>query len=168
MPKSATSRKTNPLIGDSRRSRLIITGELIHHRPVVHRPVQFPFVCFSVGRQILTKRVGADDDIADADVEDITSLYKNSEGISRHQKRGVGCFGSPFSNHLNFIHLYFVSLLTSSIGLIAALCNIITPDPHWLSFVSLIFILVSGTYGEPLTRDLSRDLTRDIMHFPGE
>jgi len=26
---------------------------------------------------------------------------------------------------------------------------------------------MSGTYGEPLTRDLSRDLTRDIMHFPG-
>merc|ERR1712071_708181 len=31
---------------------------------------------YSVGRQILTKRVGADDDVADADVEDITGLYK--------------------------------------------------------------------------------------------
>jgi transglutaminase 1 len=39
---------------------------------------------YRVGRQILTKRAGADDDTADADVEDITSLYKNPEaqGVS--------------------------------------------------------------------------------------
>ena len=61
----------------------------------------------SVGRQILTKRAGADDDIADADVEDITSLYKSSENISRHQKQGDGCFTSPFSNH--FSTLSFIS-----------------------------------------------------------
>ena len=54
----------------------------------------------SVGRQILTKRAGADDDIADADVEDITSLYKSSENISRHQKQGDGCYSPPYSKHL--------------------------------------------------------------------
>ena len=62
---------------------------------------------FSVGRQILTKRVGADDDVADADVEDITGLYKNSEGISRHQNRDDGCFSSSFSNNFYFIPLFF-------------------------------------------------------------
>jgi len=54
---------------------------------------------YSVGRQILTKRVGADDDVADADVEDITGLYKNSEGISRHQNRDDGCFSSSFMSN---------------------------------------------------------------------
>ena len=66
------------------------------------------FIC-SVGRQILTKRVGADDEVADADAEDITGLYKNSEGISRHKKRGDGCFGSPFSNQFFFFHFFFIS-----------------------------------------------------------
>lgn len=42
---------------------------------------------YFVGRQILTKRPGADDDVGDADVEDVTSLYKNPESISRHQKQ---------------------------------------------------------------------------------
>lgn len=56
--------------------------------------------CFySVGRQILTKRAGADDDVADTDMEDITGLYKNPEGLARHQqqKQGDGCFNSLFS-----------------------------------------------------------------------
>jgi len=34
---------------------------------------------YRVGRQVLTKRIGADDDMGDADVEDITSLYKSSD-----------------------------------------------------------------------------------------
>ncbi len=37
---------------------------------------------------ILTKRPGADDDVSDADAEDITSLYKNPDGMSRYQKQG--------------------------------------------------------------------------------
>ena len=65
----------------------------------------FEYFLFSVGRQVLTKRVGADDDVADADVEDITSLYKNSEGTARHQKQGEGCFSSPFSNY--FINIFY-------------------------------------------------------------
>jgi transglutaminase 1 len=52
---------------------------------------------YRVGRQILTKRAGADDDTADADVEDITGLYKNPEGITRQQKQGDGCFNSLFT-----------------------------------------------------------------------
>ena len=51
----------------------------------------------SVGRQILTKRVGADDDVADGDAEDITVLYKNPEGIARQAKMGDG-LKSYFSN----------------------------------------------------------------------
>jgi len=43
---------------------------------------------YRVGRQVLTKRVGADDDIADADAEDITSLYKSSEGQSNSSSFG--------------------------------------------------------------------------------
>ena len=62
---------------------------------------------FSVGRQVLTKRVGADDDIADADAEDITSLYKSSEGIFHQQKQGDGCLSPPYSNQCLFIYLYF-------------------------------------------------------------
>jgi transglutaminase 1 len=46
---------------------------------------------------ILTKRPGADDDVSDADAEDITSLYKNPDGMSRYQKHGDGCFNSHFS-----------------------------------------------------------------------
>ena len=65
---------------------------------------------FSVGRQILTKRAGADDDIADADAEDITSLYKNSDNVSR-QKQGDGGFTSPFCNQL----LLLSSLLKRSL-----------------------------------------------------
>lgn len=77
------------------------------------------FIC-SVGRQILTKRVGADDDVADADAEDITGLYKNSEGISRHKKRGDGCFGSPFSNQFFFFHFFLFRLHIALIGLITS------------------------------------------------
>jgi transglutaminase 1 len=47
---------------------------------------------------ILTKRPGADDDVSDADAEDISSLYKNPDGMSRYQKQGDGCFNSLFSN----------------------------------------------------------------------
>lgn len=53
---------------------------------------------YMVGRQILTKRAGADDDVADSDMEDITALYKNPEGLARHQnKSGDGCFNSLFN-----------------------------------------------------------------------
>ena len=57
-----------------------------------------------MGRQILTKRAGADDDVADADVEDITSLYKNVEGVVTRptKQQADGCFNSLFSNSLNF------------------------------------------------------------------
>jgi hypothetical protein len=58
--------------------------------------VKFTFFS-SVGRMILTKRPGADDDVSDADAEDITSLYKNPDGMSRYQKQGDGCFNSHFS-----------------------------------------------------------------------
>ena len=53
-----------------------------------------------MGRQILTKRAGADDDVADADVEDITSLYKNVEGVVTRptKQQADGCFNSLFSN----------------------------------------------------------------------
>lgn len=54
---------------------------------------------YSVGRQILTKRAGADDDVADADVEDITSLYKNVEGVVTRptKQQADGCFNSLFT-----------------------------------------------------------------------
>lgn len=41
-------------------------------------------VCSRVGRQILTKRAGQDDDVGDADMEDITSLYKQHVEQGRH------------------------------------------------------------------------------------
>ncbi|XP_046646771.1 hemocyte protein-glutamine gamma-glutamyltransferase-like [Daphnia pulicaria] len=50
---------------------------------------------YQVGRMILTKRPGADDDVSDADAEDITSLYKNPDGMSRYQKQG------DFNYHFN-------------------------------------------------------------------
>ena len=53
----------------------------------------------SVGRQILTKRAGADDDVADGDTEDITTLYKTpGEGIARHSKMGDASFNSHYGN----------------------------------------------------------------------
>ena len=55
----------------------------------------------SVGRMILTKRPGADDDVSDADAEDITSLYKNPDGMSRYQNKSD--FNYHFSNTLEFI-----------------------------------------------------------------
>lgn len=58
------------------------------------------WVLSSVGRQVLTKRSGADDDIGDNDIEDITSLYKSSEGMSRYQKQSDGCFNSFFSTRI--------------------------------------------------------------------
>lgn len=64
----------------------------------------------SVGRQILTKRPGADDDVSDGDAEDITSLYKNPEALSRQQKQGEGCFNTLFSNRDS---LLFHNLLVS-------------------------------------------------------
>jgi len=39
---------------------------------------------YQVGRQILTKRAGQDDDVGDADMEDITSLYKQHVEQGRH------------------------------------------------------------------------------------
>jgi hypothetical protein len=39
------------------------------------------FVFYSVGRKIVTKRHDKDDDEGDSDMEDITSQYKNPEGI---------------------------------------------------------------------------------------
>ena len=59
---------------------------------------------FRVGRMILTKRPGADDDVSDADAEDITSLYKNPDGMSRYQKQGD--FNYHFSNRLKFISIF--------------------------------------------------------------
>lgn len=56
---------------------------------------------FRVGRMILTKRPGADDDVSDADAEDITSLYKNPDGMSRYQNKSD--FNYHFSNTLEFI-----------------------------------------------------------------
>lgn len=52
---------------------------------------------YFVGRQILTKRAGADDDVSDADLEDITNLYKSAEGFSRYQKQTDNAYG-PFCN----------------------------------------------------------------------
>jgi len=92
---------------------------------------------YRVGRQVLTKRVGADDDVADADVEDITSLYKNSEGTARHQKQGEGCFSSPFN-------------MSPSYGETREIARDVSRD-----------ISRDGP------RDLSRDISRDIMHYPG-
>jgi len=43
---------------------------------------------YQVGRQILTKRAGQDDDVADADMEDITSLYKQHVEGQRHGPHG--------------------------------------------------------------------------------
>ena len=39
------------------------------------------FISYSVGRKIVTKRHDKDDDDGNTDVEDITSQYKNPEGI---------------------------------------------------------------------------------------
>lgn len=50
----------------------------------------------SVGRQILTKRPGADDDVGEGDAEDITIQYKSFEGTSRHQQ--LGTLASPLNN----------------------------------------------------------------------
>ncbi|XP_057379991.1 hemocyte protein-glutamine gamma-glutamyltransferase-like [Daphnia carinata] len=52
---------------------------------------------YQVGRMILTKRPGADDDVSDADVEDITGLYKTLDNTSRYQKQSDGCFSSLFN-----------------------------------------------------------------------
>ncbi|XP_073987907.1 hemocyte protein-glutamine gamma-glutamyltransferase-like [Rhodnius prolixus] len=43
---------------------------------------------YHVGRKIVTKRVGLDDDIGDADVWDVTYFYKNPEG-SREERMAV-------------------------------------------------------------------------------
>ena len=51
-----------------------------------------------VGRQILTKRTGADDDVSDNDIEDITATYKSPEVMARYQKQNDGCFSSLFGN----------------------------------------------------------------------
>ncbi|XP_045033686.1 hemocyte protein-glutamine gamma-glutamyltransferase isoform X1 [Daphnia magna] len=56
---------------------------------------------YQVGRMILTKRPGADDDVSDADAEDISSLYKSPDGISRYQKQGDGCFNSLFNQGMS-------------------------------------------------------------------
>ncbi|EFX83535.1 hypothetical protein DAPPUDRAFT_301901 [Daphnia pulex] len=56
---------------------------------------------YQVGRMILTKRPGADDDVSDADAEDISSLYKNPDGMSRYQKQGDGCFNSLFNQGMS-------------------------------------------------------------------
>lgn len=63
-----------------------------------------------MGRQILTKRAGADDDVADADVEDITSLYKNVEGVVTRptKQQADGCFNSLFSNQKLHSHGKFL------------------------------------------------------------
>nr|CAH0106042.1 unnamed protein product [Daphnia galeata] len=60
---------------------------------------------YHVGRMILTKRPGADDDVSDADAEDITSLYKNPDGMSRYQKQGDGCFNSHFNQGMSSPYL---------------------------------------------------------------
>nr|CAH0102530.1 unnamed protein product [Daphnia galeata] len=60
---------------------------------------------YHVGRMILTKRPGADDDVSDADAEDITSLYKNPDGMSRYQKQGDGCFNSHFNQGMTSPYL---------------------------------------------------------------
>ncbi|KAI9551380.1 hypothetical protein GHT06_021713 [Daphnia sinensis] len=60
---------------------------------------------YHVGRMILTKRPGADDDVSDADAEDITSLYKNPDGMSRYQKQGDGCFSSHFNQGMSSPYL---------------------------------------------------------------
>jgi len=92
---------------------------------------------YRVGRQILTKRAGADDDIADADAEDITSLYKNSDNVSR-QKQGDGGFTSPFSS--------------SSFG-----------EPRELMRSNSRDLSRELSSRELTTRDISREM----MHYPG-
>ncbi len=57
---------------------------------------------------ILTKRPGADDDVSDADAEDITSLYKNPDGMSRYQKQGD--FNYHFSNALELCQINLATI----------------------------------------------------------
>lgn len=59
------------------------------------------YFVLSVGRQILTKRAGADDDVSDADLEDITNLYKSAEGFSRYQKQTDNAYG-PFCSKKSY------------------------------------------------------------------
>ena len=97
MPKSATSKKMKLPTGDSERFASTTISNFAYFY------ISFYSVCLyiffnSVGRQILTKRPGADDDVSDADAEDITSLYKNPDAMSRHQKLGDGCFNSLFNS----------------------------------------------------------------------
>lgn len=46
----------------------------------------------------MTKRTGADDDVADNDIEDITATYKSPEVMARYQKQTDGCFSSLFGD----------------------------------------------------------------------
>ena len=57
---------------------------------------------FSVGRKILTKRAGANDDVGDTDAEDVTSLYKNPEGINRQRDLGDECFLTLFKTKQHY------------------------------------------------------------------
>ena len=97
----------------------------------------------SVGRQILTKRAGADDDVADADMEDITSLYKNTEGLARHQKQGDGCFNSLFSTTNTKMDRF-------------------NPIYNKGSLMADQSMSTPGFCG-----DRDRDRERDIVHYPG-
>jgi transglutaminase 1 len=113
---------------------------------------------YCVGRQILTKRAGADDDVADADAEDITSLYKSPEGVARHppSKQGDGCFNSLFSNH-NLQHYGSFHAWPFMAGQQAGNGSMVAETSHTTSdFPQLPSQGVSSPYGE-----------RDIMQYPG-
>ena len=95
----------------------------------------------SVGRQILTKRPGADDDVSDADAEDITSLYKNPDAMSRYQKQGDGCFNSLFSN-------YFYS-------------------SRIFNYLIFNYLKDQGMSSMPYSDMRDRDREMNMMHYPG-
>lgn len=95
--KSLTSKKTRRLIGDSRRSPSTTISKQIPLKNLF-RLTKIQKLIIRVGRMILTKRPGADDDVSDADVEDITCLYKTFDHVSRYQRQSDGCFNAHFSN----------------------------------------------------------------------
>lgn len=58
-----------------------------------------------VGRLILTKRPGADNDVSDAIVEDITGIYKTLDNTSRNQRLSDGFFNFLFSQGMTSPYL---------------------------------------------------------------
>ena len=119
----------------------------------------------SVGRLILTKRPGTDDDVSDADVEDITSLYKNPDAMSRqYQRQNDGCFNSLFGQTF-FISCFIILIL------ILFVCLFFQNEWNVIKRIFLSHSKSGQGMQSPYSdmrgdRDRDRD-GRDMMHYPG-